>query len=115
MLASGQACLRVREHISPGDIHAVGTRLQVDSTFCSCHDWKLERDGQTRPLIEVLSELADVDREAVGPGRAWILAVIEDRPFLWAELVDEIEQFVAARVGEAPGWWRRLRAALRRT
>ncbi|MFY0535949.1 hypothetical protein [Nannocystis pusilla] len=115
VLASGKACLRVTEHISPGDVHAVGERLQVDSTFCSCHDWRLERDGETRSLIEVLSELADVDSEAVGPGRAWILAVIEDHPFLWAELVDEIEQVVAARVGEAPSLWKRLRAALRRT
>ncbi|WAS95018.1 hypothetical protein [Nannocystis punicea] len=115
LLAGGKACLRVTEQIPPYDVHEVGATLQVDSSYSTCHDWRLERDGQTRPLVEVLSQLLDAgDHEAVGPGREWILAGIEDRPFLWAELVEQIEQFVATRVGAPPGLFARLRRAPRK-
>ncbi|MCY1056222.1 hypothetical protein [Nannocystis sp. SCPEA4] len=63
----------------------------------------------------MLLELFDAsacEPEVAGPGRRWISTVIEDRPFLWAELVEKIEEIVATRGADEVGWLSRLRRSL---
>lgn len=115
LLASGRVCLAATEYIRSCDIFGVGQDLQVDPGFPVYRDWKIERNGQDYPLAEVLLELFDAsacEAEVVGPGRRWISTVIEDRPFLWAELVEKIEEIVATRGADEVVWLSRLRRSL---
>lgn len=117
LLARGDACLAVTESIRACDIFGAGAELQIDPEFPVYHHWKIERDGHEVSLAEVLRELVDAgarEPAVLGPGRRWILAVIEDRPFLWAELVEKIEEAIVARAGDEVGWFSRLRRVLTR-
>lgn len=116
VLGSGRAHLKVAENFGSFDIQGKGREVTVDTGHPWYSDWRISRDSQERPLPDFIPELIDRARltpETRGPSRSWVLSVLEDKPFVWAELAEQIDVQIAQRDDIRPSWYARWIRRLR--